>query len=90
MNCNYHVVIVYSFVVMDIVKSDRNIMALQWLFQQLSFKSWSVSMIPITLLPQPISHGGREAGSIFYATEMVELADEIGATLIKGWRRSRS
>ncbi|KAF3498142.1 hypothetical protein DY000_02055890 [Brassica cretica] len=41
-------------------------------------------MIPITLLPQAISHGGREAGSIFYATEMVELADEIWGDTDKG------
>lgn len=71
---------------MDIIKSARNIMALPSvavLATELQVLV-SFSMIPITLLPQAISHGGREAGSIFYATEMVELADEIWRHTDKG------
>lgn len=58
-------VIVYSpFVVMDIIKSARNIMALPSVAVPATELQVlvSLSMIPITLLPQAISHGGREAG----------------------------
>ncbi|CAE6075935.1 unnamed protein product [Arabidopsis arenosa] len=86
--------VVYSpFVVMDIIKRARkrvpvHIMALQWLDPTTELRILiglhGPHNIGSTLNLMEICHGGREPGSIFYATDMVELTDEIAATLKKG------
>ncbi|CAB41328.1 putative protein [Arabidopsis thaliana] len=86
--------VVYSpFVVMDIIKRARkrvpvHIMALQWLDPTTELRILiglhGPHNIGSTLNVMEICHGGREPGSIFYATDMVELTDEIAATLKKG------
>ncbi|KAJ0245600.1 Cation/H(+) antiporter 28 [Hirschfeldia incana] len=86
--------VVYSpFVVMDIIKRARkrvpvHIMALQWLDPTTELRVLiglhGPHNIGSTLNLMEICHGGREPGSIFYATDMVELTDEIAATLKKG------
>ncbi|XP_010426803.1 PREDICTED: cation/H(+) antiporter 28 [Camelina sativa] len=86
--------VIYSpFVVMDIIKRARkrvpvHIMALQWLDPTTELRILiglhGPHNIGSTLNLMEICHGGREPGSIFYATDMVELTDEIAATLKKG------
>lgn len=86
--------VVYSpFVVMDIIKRARkrvpvHIMALQWLDPTTELRVLiglhGPHNIGSSLNLMEICHGGREPGSVFYATDMVELTDEIAATLKKG------
>ncbi|KAF8107418.1 hypothetical protein N665_0122s0058 [Sinapis alba] len=92
--------VVYSpFVVMDIIKRARkrvpvHIMALQWLDPTTELRVLiglhGPHNIGSTLNLMEICHGGREPGSVFYATDMVELTDEIAATLKKGGGASQS
>ncbi|CAN6878157.1 unnamed protein product [Brassica oleracea] len=92
--------VVYSpFVVMDIIKRARkrvpvHIMALQWLDPTTELRVLmglhGPHNIGSTLNLMEICHGGREPGSIFYATDMVELTDEIAATLKKDGRSGQN
>lgn len=92
--------VVYSpFVVMDIIKRARkrvpvHIMALQWLDPTTELRVLmglhGPHNIGSTLNLMEICHGGREPGSIFYPTDMVELTDEIAATLKKDGRSGQN
>ncbi|XP_010523665.1 PREDICTED: cation/H(+) antiporter 28 [Tarenaya hassleriana] len=78
------------YVVKDIIKRARkrvpvHIMALQWLDPTNELRVMiglhGAHNIGSTINLMEICHGGREPGSVFYATDMVELTDEIAATI---------
>ncbi|KAH0934998.1 hypothetical protein HID58_012115 [Brassica napus] len=71
-----------------------HIMALQWLDPTTELRVLmglhGPHNIGSTLNLMEICHGGREPGSIYYATDMVELTDEIAATLKKDGRSGQN
>ncbi|KAL0652315.1 hypothetical protein Bca4012_095006 [Brassica carinata] len=73
---------------MDIIKSARNIMALPSVAVPATELQVlvSLSMIPITLLPQAISHGGREAGRAGQSNDSVTIADRSLGQREEAWR----